>query len=160
MIRKVKISDAREICSIYNHYIENTVITFEEVPLKTSEMAKRIREVGRNHPWIVYVERGHVLGYAYAAKWKTRSAYRHTLESTVYLHHEAIGKGIGTKLYKALLQILKKQGCHAVLGCIAIPNKGSVSLHEKFGFRKVAHFKQVGLKFGRWIDVGYWELVF
>ncbi|HCE45566.1 MAG TPA: phosphinothricin acetyltransferase [Lentisphaeria bacterium] len=160
MIRKARTSDAEKICSIYNYYIENTVITFEEVPLSARGMAKRIKDTGKDFPWIVYVEGGQVLGYAYTTKWKTRSAYRHTLESTVYLHHDAVGKGIGTKLYKTLLPMLKKKGYHAVVGCLAIPNKGSTALHEKFGFKKVAHFKEVGLKFGKWIDVGYWELVF
>lgn len=160
MIRKAKISDAKAICSIYNYYIENTIITFEETPLPVSEMAKRIKEIGKDFPWIVYVEGGRVLGYAYASRWKTRSAYRKTAESTVYLHRDAVGKGIGTKLYKALLPMLKKKGFHVVVGGIALPNKGSAALHEKFGFKKVAHFKEVGFKFRKWIDVGYWELVF
>ncbi len=160
MIRNVKISDAKELCSIYNHYIENTFITFEEVPLSTRDMTKRIKEIGRKYPWIVYVENGRILGYAYANLWRTRRSYRKTLESTVYLHRDAVGKGIGTKLYKALLPMVKKSDCHAVVGGIALPNKGSVALHEKLGFKKVAHFKEVGFKFGKWIDVGYWELIF
>ncbi|HBC86938.1 MAG TPA: phosphinothricin acetyltransferase [Lentisphaeria bacterium] len=160
MIRKAKTTDAKTICSIYNYYIENTVVTFEEVPLSASEMAKRIKDIGKDFPWIVYVEGKQILGYAYAGKWKTRCSYRLTVESTVYLHRDAVGKGIGTKLYKALLPMLKKNGFHVVVGGIALPNKGSVALHEKFGFKKVAHFKEVGFKFGKWIDVGYWELIF
>ncbi len=159
MIRKVKLSDAGQICSIYNHYIENTVITFEEVPLPVREMVKRIKEIGNGFPWIVYVEGNRILGYAYANRWKSRASYRNTVESTVYLHHGSVGKGVGTKLYKTLLPMIRKKGFHTVVGGIALPNKGSVALHEKFGFKKAAHFNEVGFKLGKWIDVGYWELI-
>jgi L-amino acid N-acyltransferase YncA len=159
MIRTARLTDAEEICAIYNHYVNDTVITFEEVPVPPDEMAKRIKEITESLPWLVYSENDAVKGYAYAGKWRTRSAYRHSVEATVYVHRGAVGKGIGTKLYTELLALLRRDGRHAALGCIALPNDASVALHEKLGFRKVAHFREVGLKFGKWIDVGYWQML-
>jgi phosphinothricin acetyltransferase len=77
----------------------------------------------------------------------------------VYLHPASVGKGIGSRLYDALLTELRGRQIHTVIGGIALPNKASVALHERFGFEKIAHFKEVGRKFGEWIDVGYWQLI-
>ncbi len=98
-------------------------------------------------------------GYAYASEWKSRCAYRYSVETTVYLHPDARGKGIGTLLYQELIRKLSKLELHAAIGGIALPNDASVALHEKIGFKKAAHFKQVGYKFNKWVDVGYWELI-
>ena len=158
MIRKVSIKDAEEICGIYNYYILNTIVTFEDGALSKREMEKRIQQITSNYPWIVYVEDKRILGYAYATMWKTRSSYKNTVEVTFYVNHDFTGKGIGSILCKGLLVKLKKKGYHSVIGGIALPNEASVALHEKFGFKKVAHFHEVGHKFEKWIDVGYWEL--
>lgn len=160
MIRPATPADAPAICDIYNYYVENTIITFETTPVSPEDMKGRIEEVLSSLPFYVYEEEGKVLGYAYASKWKGRCAYRFSTEATVYLQNGAAGKGIGTKLYQTLLDDLKERKIHAVLGGIALPNKNSVALHEKFGFEKAAHFKEVGNKFDKWIDVGYWELIF
>ena len=159
IIRSASSTDAAAISRIYNPYIETTAITFEEVKVTEEEMARRIADVASAElPWLV-LEVGNVLvGYAYATKWRARMAYRFSVESTVYLDPSDAGKGFGTILYNALLQELRRRGLHLVVGGIALPNAGSVALHEKLGFKKVAHFTEVGLKFGRWIDVGYWEL--
>jgi L-amino acid N-acyltransferase YncA len=159
MIRDVSLSDAEEICDIYNEYIKNTIITFEEEPVSVEEMKKRIKEVIRNYPWIVYEENGKVVGYAYAARWKVRSAYKHTVECTFYLEQNYTGKGIGSKLSEELIKSLKEKSIHSVIYGIALPNDASIALSEKFGFTKIGHFKEVGYKFDRWIDVGYWELL-
>ncbi|MCC7054547.1 MAG: N-acetyltransferase [Gemmatimonadaceae bacterium] len=160
MVREVTAADAGALAAIYNHYVRETVITFEEEPVTAAEMWHRIEEVHRTgHPYIVAEEDGEVIGYAYASLWKSRSAYRHTTESTVYLAPGATGRGAGTALYAALLDALTTRGFHAVLGGIALPNAASVALHEKLGFRKVAHFEQTGFKFGGWVDVGYWERI-
>src|SRR5690606_39143142 len=98
-------------------------------------------------------------GYAYAARWKGRCAYRYSVESTIYLDLGARRGGIGTVLYAALLERLRSRGYHAVIGGIALPNDASVRLHEQLGFRKVAHFPEVGFKLGRWVDVGYWQII-
>jgi len=160
MIRSARNEDVGQIRDIYNHYIENTVITFEELPVSPEDMRNRFNEVTGLYPWLVYDDGGKVIGYAYAAGWKSRSAYRFSVESTVYVREDSLGKGIGAALYRELLDRLKAAGVHAVLAGISLPNEKSRKLHEKFGFVKVAHLPQVGYKFDQWIDVGYWELIF
>lgn len=160
MIREATPADAAAIAEIYNHYILHTIVTFEEEPIPASEIASRIDEVHASKlPWIVALRDGRVVGYAYASKWKGRCAYRYSTEVTVYLHHEQGGRGIGTELYGALFPMLKERNLHAAMGGISLPNAASVALHEKFGMEKVAHFKEVGYKFGEWIDVGYWARI-
>ena len=159
MIRSISPSDAPAICAIYNYYILNTPITFEEEAVSEDEMTQRIRETLSAFPWLVYEEQGEVLGYAYANKWKGRCAYRFSAESTIYLRHDQVGRGAGSKLYAQLLSELRKNRLHSIIGGIALPNEASQRLHEKLGFKKVAHFEQVGWKFEKWIDVGYWELI-
>jgi L-amino acid N-acyltransferase YncA len=159
MIRAVKSEDAQALAEIYNYYILNTVITFEEAPVDAPEMESRIRKVTAAYPWFVHEEGQAVLGYAYASRWGERASYRHAAAATVYLRIEAHGRGIGTGLYRALLDELKKRGLHTVLGGIALPNEKSQRLHERFGFKKVAHLSEVGFKFDRWVDVGYWQLM-
>ncbi len=159
MIRPATETDAPAICAIYNHYVLNTIITFEEEAVPEAEMAGRIREITASLPWSVLEESGEVIGYAYAGKWKSRCSYRYTVESTVYLRHDVTGRGLGSQLYAGLISDLRKIGMHSVIGGVALPNAASQRLHEKAGFRKVAHFDQVGWKFGQWIDVGYWELI-
>jgi L-amino acid N-acyltransferase YncA len=158
-IRPCRQADAASICAIYNHHVVNTVVTFEETPVANEEMARRIDEIGAAWPWLVCEERGTVAGYAYAAPWKARSAYRFSVETTVYLEPSFFRRGIGTRLYQALIDELKNGDAHCAVGGIALPNPASVALHEKLGFAKIGHFKEVGCKFGRWIDVGYWELI-
>jgi phosphinothricin acetyltransferase len=160
VIRPVAPSDAAAIAIIYNHYVLNTIVTFEEAPVDAAKIARRIDEIRASYPWLVAIEDDRVVGYGYAGKWKGRCAYRHTVESTVYLAPDAFGRGLGTSLYAALLEDLPLRNVHAVIGGIALPNPASVALHEKFGFRKSGEFKEVGRKFGRWIDVGYWQLTF
>ncbi len=161
MIRAATVNDAAAIAAIYNHYIEHTAITFEEEAVAAEQMQSRIQTVQQAQlPWLVLEEQGTVLGYAYATPWRVRSAYRFSVESTVYLHKDAGGRGLGSQLYTELLAQLQQCGRRVVIGGIALPNQASVALHEKLGFEKVAHFAQVGLKFERWTDVGYWQLIF
>jgi phosphinothricin acetyltransferase len=157
-IRPVTLADAEAICTIYNHYVLNTTISFELDALSTQEMAARISEVSASFPWLVYEEEGRILGYAYASKWKPRLAYRHSVESSVYLGQDSGGKGVGTQLYRRLLSELKQMGVHLVIGGITQPNPASVALHEKMGYVKCGHFTEVGYKFDRWLDVAYWQL--
>lgn len=158
-IRRAEIDDAKGIVEIYNHYISNTCITFEEEEIGPMEMGQRIEAISAEFPFLIAEEEGSILGYAYATSWKSRSAYRYSAEVTVYLKHDKVGAGTGTKLYSALLEELKNTELHVLVGGIALPNEASVALHEKFGFKKIAQFEQIGFKFGKWIDVGYWELV-
>ena len=159
LIRDAVPSDAEAICAIYNRHVAETIVTFEEVAVPAAEMAVRIAEVAKSFPWLVVEEGGVAVGYAYATKHRERSAYRHSVESTIYIREDVTRRGLGTALYRALLARLPAHDVHVVLGGIALPNAASVAVHEKCGFRKVAHFNEVGFKFGHWIDVGYWQLV-
>lgn len=157
-IRAAAAADAVAIAALYNHYVTETVVTFEEQAVTATEIARRIGHVqAATLPWLVAEESGQIVGYAYAAPWHARSAYRHSAEITIYLGHEHTGRGIGSKLYEQLFPTLQARGIHVVIGGIVLPNAASVALHEKFGLRKVAQFDEVGFKFGRWLDVGYWQ---
>lgn len=159
MLRRCTSSDAPAIARIYNYYVAETVITFEEAPVSADEMARRIENVSAHHPWLVWEEHDEISGYAYAAPWKSRSAYRHSVEAAIYLKKEATGRGTGSTLYRELLRELGQSGVHCVVGGVALPNEASVALHEKLGFRKVAEFPEIGKKHGRWVDVAYWQLI-
>jgi L-amino acid N-acyltransferase YncA len=161
IIRPVTVDDAVEIATIYNDYIANTVITFEEQAVLPAEIARRVAEVeSTSLPWLVAFNEGQVLGYTYATPWKSRSGYRFAVEVTVYVAKEHPRRGIGSRLYEHLLPDLQARGLHAVIGGIALPNPASIALHERFGFSKVAQFHEVGFKLGRWVDVGYWQRTF
>jgi phosphinothricin acetyltransferase len=161
VIRSAHPSDAEAIVGIYNHYVTNTTITFEEQPVSAEEMQRRIDVIqAAGLPWLVLEEAEQLLGYAYASKWKERSAYRYSVEISVYLKHGIQARGLGSRLYEALFSALAARGVHAAMGGIVLPNDASVRLHEKFGMKQVAHFEQVGYKFGQWLDVGYWQKVF
>ena len=159
-IRAATDADADDIVAIYNHFVVHTIVTFEEVVIDAAEMLRRMAGVwNASLPWLVAEEAGRVIGYAYAGQWKERYGYRFSVECTVYCAPDVVGRGVGTRLYAELFAMLRERGVHAVMGGIALPNDGSVALHEKFGMKKVAHFEETGFKFDRWIDVGYWELL-
>lgn len=159
MIRDALNKDLEGIASIYNFYISHSVATFEEIEISPIEVESRISKVNnaKNH-WIVAVENDEVVGYAYSTKWNERTAYRKTVEVSVYLSNTCLQKGIGTQLYTTLFDRLRDDGIHAVIAGITLPNPASVGLHKKFGMVKVAHFEEVGFKFGQWLDVGYWQV--
>ena len=160
MIRDAKLEDAAEIGAIYNYYIKNTIISFEQDPLSVEDMQKRIETVySYKLPWLVYNDNNAIAGYAYATRWHTRASYKYSVEVSVYLRHDATGSGFGSRLYAELIERLRALKYHAVIGGIALPNAASVALHEKFGFQQVAHYRETGFKNGSWIDVGYWELI-
>lgn len=156
-IRPARQEDAGQLCRIYNHYVENTCISFEEAAVSVSEMARRVGEYSQEFPWLVLKCGSDVIGYAYASKWRVRPAYRFSVESSVYLDRAHTGQGLGSLLYENLLGQLSAMGVRVVIGGIALPNAASVNLHEKLGFEQVAQFKEVGFKQEKWIDVGYWQ---
>jgi phosphinothricin acetyltransferase len=157
-VRPAAESDAPVIAAIYNHYVQHTVVTFEEEPVAAAEMARRLETVAAaSLPWFVAEEDGHVRAYAYATRWKERSAYRFSVEITLYVAHDQARRGIGSRLYDQLFPALEARGVHVALAGIALPNEASVAIHERYGMRKVAHLEQVGFKLGRWVDVGYWQ---
>jgi L-amino acid N-acyltransferase YncA len=159
-VRPATAFDAEALARIYNYFVLNTVITFEEEPVSAATMATRVAEVqSASLPWLVAEVDGVVVGYTYASKWKVRSAYRYSVETTIYLEQGREGQGLGTRLYSELLRILREQGIHAAIGGAALPNEASVALHEKLGFERVATFRQVGFKFQQWVDVAYWQIL-
>ena len=158
MIRPAQAGDAEALAAIYNPYITGSTITFEEVPLAPAALAARVAEVqAAGLPWLVLEDGGEVQGYAYATRWRARSAYRFSVETSIYLRQGQAGRGLGRRLYEALFDALRPLGVHVVIGGIALPNDASVALHERLGMKPVARFEQVGRKFDRWIDVGYWQ---
>ena len=160
LIRSVNTIDAGSITGIYNHYVRNSIITFVEDPIPVDDIIADIKSANSNQlPYLIAEEDNQVLGYAYASKWKGRCAYRHSVEVTVYLDQRAMGQGVGSKLYKVLFSKLREKSIHVALAGIALPNLESIALHEKFGMQKVAHFKEVGNKFDKWVDVAYWQVI-
>ena len=157
MIREAKASDARSIASIYNQYILNSAVTFEEKEVDSKTIVDRIG-TNNKYKWWVFERDEILMGYAYSTKWKTRSAYRFTVESSVYVAQKHKQKGIGKALYLKLIKSLKRNGFKRILAGISLPNDESIIFHEKLGFEKVGQLEAVGFKFNRWIDVGYWEL--
>ena len=158
MIRKVALEDAPQIMNIYNHYVDHTIFTFDTECASLNEIQDKIRMMMNIYPWIVYEVDGEIMGYAYASEWKAKDGYKHSVETTVYLKNGSFKNGLGTLLYQELINQLKELNFHALMGCITLPNDASIRLHEKLGFEKVGHFKEVGYKFDKWIDAGYWEL--
>ena len=158
-IRPVNLADAAQIAEVYNYYIQKTHHTFETESLGAEEMQKRISEVTENYPYLVAEEYGEIYGYAYATQFKLRQAYAFSAEVSIYVKNAAKQKGIGTELYMQLFDELADTDVHAIVAGISLPNDASVRFHEKLGFSKVAHFREVGYKLGRWVDVGYWEFI-
>ena len=149
--------DAEEILNIYKPYIENTTITFEyEVPI-VEEFRERIRETLKEYPYIVCVYDGKIIGYAYAHRIWSRAAYQWDAELSVYTDGNYAGNGIGKKLYKILIEILKLQNVVNVYALVTYPNENSEKLHNYFGFKKVAFFENSGYKFGKWVGVTWFE---
>jgi len=158
VLRPVTPGDAPAICDIYNYYILNTAVSFEEEAVSAGEIEDRIGKTIPGFPWLVWEEGGTLLGYAYAHQYQARSAYRYTAEDSIYIRHGFEGRGLGKALLGALLEELRKMDLHTLIAAITVPNEGSVGLHEKFGFKKMGEFSEVGNKFGQWRNVGYWEL--
>lgn len=160
MIRPATASDTAAIANIYNYYILHTWVTFEEKAVTADDIQQRMQDiVNADLPYIVAEYENEVVGYAYAAPFHKRAAYRNTVETTVYLKHDFLGRGFGKLIYEVLLGQLKEEGYHAVIGTLGLPNDKSVALHERLGFAQAGHLREVGFKLGAWRDVGYWQLI-
>lgn len=158
MIRPVTPHDAAAIAALYNHYVLHTTASFEEEAVPVEAMRRRIEETAARWPYLVWEEQGRVAGYCYAHPWKERPAYRHTLETTVYLAPACTGRGIGTRLMHALIGECRGRGVHALVACITAGNEPSCRLHRRLGFRQVSAFHEVGFKHGQWLGVVDYEL--
>jgi phosphinothricin acetyltransferase len=152
--------DLPAILANSNWAAEHTAANFAVEPETLQSWRESWEATRRTHPWFVAVDSsGAVLGFSKASPWKGRCAYHWAVETSVYVRHDHHGCRIGHALYRALLSTLAAQGYHVALGGITLPNPASVRLHESFGFRRVAVLERIGWKFGRWHDVGYWELI-
>lgn len=150
--------DLQDMHSIYSHYVKETPISFEyEVP-SIEDWKNRFTNINQSFPGLVCLENDKVIGYAYASRLHARIGYSWTAESTIYLHHENLGKGIGKRLYAPLLEILQMQGFTSVIGTVTMPNEKSERLHLSLDFEVIGTMNKVGQKFGNWYDVKYFQL--
>lgn len=159
LVREVRLDDAPSIAHIYNRYVIETTVSFEFEPISVEEMRRRIEDIASSHPYFVCESDGQVCGYCYAHQWKERKGYRHTMETTLYVADEYRRKGVGSQLLARLIEACRTKGYHALIACITGGNEASIAIHSKFGFEKVSRFRQVGRKFGKWIDVVDMELL-
>ncbi|WP_191488215.1 arsinothricin resistance N-acetyltransferase ArsN1 family B [Pseudomonas sp. FEN] len=156
-IRVATPADAPALQAIYAPMVLDTAISFELIPPTVAEMANRIAATLPTYPYLVAELDDKVVGYTYASQHRTREAYRWSVDVTVYIAPTVHRRGIGRALYQRLLPILEKQGFHAAYAGIALPNAGSVGIHEALGFSHIGTYPEVGFKQGRWHDVGYWR---
>lgn len=153
-LRAAEVKDCFSICEIYNFYIQNSVVTFDEQLMEVNQWEEKLTYLNKqNFPFIVAeTDNGEILGFAYVAPWRQKSAYRKTVEDSIYLRAAATGKRVGTKLLGELLTRSKASGVKEVVAVISDSGAdSSVRLHEQFGFKKQGHLAKVGFKFNRWL---------
>jgi len=156
-IRFATRQDIPAILAIYSPYVENTAISFEYSVPTLEEFTQRFDKYTRQFPWLVWEENGAVLGYAYGSAPFERAAYGWCAEASIYLAPQAHRKGIGTKLYKALEQLLTLQGYRKLYALVTTANPPSVQFHLAMGYRHLAEFKDCGYKLGDWHGVTWLE---
>jgi len=159
MIRQATIADAPAMAAIYAPIVRTTAISFEVDPPTAAEMATRVEATLAHAPWLVCADEGEVIGFAYASRHRERTAYRWSMDASVYVHESARRRGVARGLYTSLFALLRLQGFYAVHAGITLPNPASVGVHEALGFRSVGVYRAVGYKLGAWHDVGWWQLV-
>lgn len=157
-VRLADAGDAEAIAAIYAPIVRDTAISFETEPPTPAEMAARIAGTLPRFPWLVMADDDAVLGYAYASSHRERAAYRWSVDVTVYVGETARGQGVGSALYAVLFDSLRRQGFRSAFAGIALPNPGSIALHESVGFRPLGVYDDVGFKLGAWRSVGWWRL--
>jgi phosphinothricin acetyltransferase len=158
-IRPATEADLAAINDIYNHYVLTCTCTYQEVPETPAARRQWFSHHNERHPVIVAEDGGKVVGWGALSKFHERSAFQNTAENSIYIHHDYQRRGIGAALLTELITCARAFGYHAIIASIDGEQAGSVALHAKFGFQKVGHLKQVGFKFGRWLDVIYLELL-
>jgi phosphinothricin acetyltransferase len=160
-IRAAQPEDAAAIAAIYAPYVLSGTVSFETEAPDGRAMRTRMASSDGLYPWLVATngdpDGGGVLGYAYASKFRDRPAYRYVVETSIYLSGPTQGQGMGRLLYEALVDTLRAQGFTQAIGVIALPNDGSIRLHESVGFQRAGGYREIGYKQGRWIDVGFWQ---
>ena len=157
-IRLATESDLIAINDIYNHYVLHSTCTYQEESDSIEDRRRWFSHHGEKHPVIVAVAEGAVVGWGSLSAFHARSAYRHTVENSIYVHHQHHRKGLGSLLLQELIARSRSLGHRVIIAGIDGEQTASVALHAKFGFEKVGHLKRVGFKFGRWLDVIYMQL--
>ncbi len=157
-IRIATPADAAACLAIYAPIVEHTAISFELIPPTVEETAARIRKSLDHSLWIVADDGGRVGGYAYASQFRTRAAYDWTAETTVYIHEDCRGRGVGRRLYTVLLGGLRLLGFRSAMAGATLPNEGSARLHESMGFVRTGSVRDAGYKFDRWHDTAFWQV--
>jgi len=150
-------NDAQAALDIYAYYVNNTSITFETVVPSLEEFGKRIDDVSKNYPWLVCLQDGKMVAYAFAKIHRPTGAYLWSPEVTIYVANDFQGKGIGRKLYEALFAILKLQGFYTVFAGVVVPNPKSIGLHKALGFEEIGLFKNIGFKLGSWHSAQWFQ---
>lgn len=158
-IRVARIEDAAELAAIYAPYVQETTISFEWVAPTEDEFRRRMSGMMEEYPYLVYEENGEILGYAYAHRAFERYSYRFCAELSVYVRTDARQKGIGSLLYRTLIDICREMRLQTLYGVVTNPNEPSFRLHERLGFERVGYFPHAGQKFDRWIDVVWYSLI-
>jgi len=157
-IRSAVEADTAAIAVIYEHYVRRTWAAFHLEPPTIEDWTRLLGDAARaSHPFLVSEAGGDLIGFAYGSSFRPRPAYSHTVETTVYVAREALGRGLGRPLYTALLVNATDRGFHSAVAGITLPNRGSITLHESLGFEVVGTFAEVGYKLGRWCDVQWWQ---
>lgn len=154
-IRPAEEADMSAIQAIYTYYVTRSCASFEETPPTVEEMkVRRAKTIERGLPYLVAESDGEVVGYTYAGPFRTRSAYRYTIEDSIYVAPSVVRRGVGSSLLGALVEQCTKLGYRQMIGIIGdSANQGSIGLHRRLGFRQEGVLRGVGLKFGHWIDV-------
>lgn len=151
LIRPAAAADAASVAAIYDYYVRNTAITFADHTPSPEEYARRMADA--RYPFLVAEEEGQVVGFAYAAAFREKEAYRWDVELTIYTSPDHIGVGIGKELMALCLEKLRHMGYLTAYSCITLPNERSVGLHRRFGFEELGVFRNTGYKLGKWHDV-------
>ena len=155
-IRMATTADTAELLAIYGQYID-TPITFEyELPTQ-AEFSARIAGILEEYPYLVWEEDGHIRGYGYAHRHMERAAYQWNAELSVYLDRAFTSRGLGGRLYRVLMELLRLQGVRTAYGCVTLPNEKSEGLHRALGFRQLGVYRNTGYKCGAWHDVAWFE---
>ena len=156
-IRLAAEADIPAMVAIYGPYVRNTPYSFEYTAPDEQEFSRRLRDISRQYPWLVWEEQGQVLGYAYGSAPFERAAFSWCAEVSIYLDPRAHGRGIGSRLYRALEQLLARQGYQKVYALIVKENVPSLRFHQALGYRQIADFADCGFKMGGWHSIIWME---
>ncbi len=159
MIRKYHPKDLQSIIDILNYYVKNDACIFQVEPYTFDEIEKKFEIIQTTYPIFIEEKDNKVIGFAYGARWRDKPAYARSVETTIYIHPDYLHIGIGEPLYRKLIETLTQMNFHLLVAGMTMPNLGSQRLHEKLGFERVGEFKEAGMKFGKWHNVGFWQMV-